>query len=403
MCCCSAPAQGAIIVGSRAPSIERLDRGPHRRRHASSRPCRGGRRRGGRAALRCRAGIDAPLFTFTAHTADLALEMRSRTMEPRGMALARPPNVVVVLIDGLDLERVPAYVALDAGAAAQAKLRSRGRSCAGTPTARTGAGDLRRRPPRRILFLARASAGVHAVAIRCPLRPATLVVARLGRHEVRRRARWRRRARHGDTWISVGNRATSSRAVRPAKQRAPAHHATAGLSRIACAPSQRWGAGCKRHRTSPVVGKWHLSPRSDVLEEFFKEARTLRGAAAADGRAAARGRRSSASTARRTRPRRRCRPRGRLPFHRRADARQRGRRCKARRRRAQHGVAHGGGAGVHRPRRRHTRRGRAAASTSTSAHALALARPKARHLRERAADRGRPDRGGADGAAVARR
>ena len=198
------------------------------------------------------------------------------------MALARPPNVVVVLIDDLDLERVPAYVALDAGAAAQAKLRSRGRSCATghancsyTAPAISGVGR------RGALFL-----GAHVpVPVCTPSRFAVLSGRLPSSSPVSVGTKFGATRGGGtvlvtwDTWISVGNRATS---------------------KPCCAPGEAAGSGCITPRPglsncvrtvatlgsrlqaasyfTGFVGKWHLSPRSDVLEEFFKGKRGSFGA-----------------------------------------------------------------------------------------------------------------------------
>ena len=198
------------------------------------------------------------------------------------MALARPPNVVVVLIDDLDLERVPAYVALDAGAAAQAKLRSRGRSCATghancsyTAPAISGVGR------RGALFL-----GAHVpVPVCTPSRFAVLSGRLPSSSPVSVGTKFGATRGGGtvlvtwDTWISVGNRATS---------------------KPCCAPGEAAGSGCITPRSglsncvrtvatlgsrlqaasyfTGFVGKGHLSPRSDVLEEFFKGKRGSFGA-----------------------------------------------------------------------------------------------------------------------------
>ena len=49
-------------------------------------------------------------------------------------AMPRRPNILVFLIDDLDLERIPFYSRLDAGAAAQKSSQAEGYSCKhGTP------------------------------------------------------------------------------------------------------------------------------------------------------------------------------------------------------------------------------------------------------------------------------
>ena len=67
-------------------------------------------------------------------------------------------------------------------------------------------------------------------------------------------ARWRPRARQGDpTWISVGNRATRSRACARRSSGLELHHATAGPAQIACAPSRAGEPAASGHRTSPTM------------------------------------------------------------------------------------------------------------------------------------------------------
>ena len=294
-CAAAAPRRNAIIAGlARAPSIERL--GP---RSTPSTPCIEPTlpEDDGEATARHRVALgSAPTpLTFTAHTADLALRdaLAYHGATTHG---ARAPAERRRRPDRRPRPRARAGVR-----GARRGRRRAGEAAVARPLVRHwarqllvhGAGDLGRRPPRRALpRCARASAGVHAVAVRCPLRPLPhRRPSRSARSSAPPAAAAPFRTLRGSRWATAP---PPSRAA-PRRTAAPAAPRPGFKLRAHCRDAGEPAAGgIVLHR----FGKWH-SPRSDARRVLQGEARELRAQpppTAAPPRAR---RRSSASTARR--------------------------------------------------------------------------------------------------------
>ena len=190
-----------------------------------------------------------------------------RRMSAQPMGAPSVPNVVTVLIDDMDLERIPFYPRLDEGAAWQLRTHLRGGGCRSGANCTYSAPHIEAVGARGARFL-----GAHVPVSVCTPSRYALLTGRLpssspfysatlvGHAQAQVDVSW-------NTWIEQGTHEDWAPCCGP------------GVPQP-CVPARRWG--CTRRAATlgsmlqragyftGFVGKWHLSPVSAELKAWHR-------------------------------------------------------------------------------------------------------------------------------------